>query len=237
MKRIMVEHGSVIIDVHGDTLTATMVNEHGKIRDVFSMVKRGSVNHSRIALPWQPAEFKKSDAAPPEPYTAAIDHKVLIPEHAEWRYLAGEHPQGLGWTAPDFDASTWKKGPAGFGFGDAQFQTEIVLPRGQPHSMYLRREFNLDQADKVTELGLEVDYKGAFIVYLNGHEVARVGVGRSSGSHAQKVTPREDRGLVYIPLRGTTGCARDGSNVIAVEVHLPEGRQDLGFDARLLLED
>ena len=82
-----------------------------------------------------------------------------------------------------------------------------------------------------------MDYTGAFIAYLNGHEVARAGVGRSSGSHAQKITPREDRGLVFVPLRDVQRYARDGANVIAIELHTPEGRQDLGFDARLLLED
>ena len=237
MRKIIVEHGSVVVDVNGDTLTATMINEHGKIRDVFSMVKRGTVQQSRIALPWQPPEFKKSDAAPNEPYTAAIDHRVLIPAHAVWSYQAGEHPRGQSWAGTDFDASTWKKGECGFGFGDAVFKTEISVPRGRPQSVYLRREFNLEQADKVTELGLEVDYTGAFIAYLNGHEVARTGVGRSSGSHAQKINPREDRGLVFIPLRDVQRYARDGVNVIAIEIHTPEGRQDLGFDARLLLED
>ncbi|HVF09556.1 MAG TPA: metallophosphoesterase [Abditibacteriaceae bacterium] len=53
MKRVFVEHGSVIVDVAGDTLTAIMLNFEGRQRDLFSIVKRGKVTPKRIANPKQ----------------------------------------------------------------------------------------------------------------------------------------------------------------------------------------
>src|SRR5205814_537157 len=59
MKRTIVEYGSVLVDVEGDVLTGRMINRAGKVRDLFSMVKRGKVEPVRLALPWQPEEYKK----------------------------------------------------------------------------------------------------------------------------------------------------------------------------------
>lgn len=53
MKKIIVEHGSVIIDIEDDTLTGIMVNKDRKRRDLFSIVKDGEVSVTRIAEPWQ----------------------------------------------------------------------------------------------------------------------------------------------------------------------------------------
>jgi hypothetical protein len=55
MREILLEYGSVLLDFQGDTLTGTMVDKHGKRRDVFSMIKRGTVPaREPIVDPWQP---------------------------------------------------------------------------------------------------------------------------------------------------------------------------------------
>jgi hypothetical protein len=238
MKRILVEHGSVIVDVVGDTLTATMLNLNGKTRDLFSIVKRGQATPAKMALPWQPPEYKKPTVEPRTPAAPAIDHKVLIPAQAEWQYLAGQHPRGHQWTSVDFDSSSWKVGRAGFGFGDTEFETELKGLRGQPAAAYLRKNFTIAQADKVTELGLHINYLDAFVAYINGREVARVGVGRSSGRNAQLLKPREDRGRVYVSLKDAYKFLLDGQNVLAIEAHAASSQPlDFCVDPVLLLED
>jgi acid phosphatase type 7 len=237
MRKTIVEHGSVLIDVYGDTLTATMINLNGSTRDAFSMVKRGSVKPSRIALPWQPAEYKAPENAKSNPAQPPIDHKVLIARHAEWSYLAGEHPRGLDWTQLEFDAQGWKKGLAAMGFGDGTFRTELTELRGKAASVYLRHDFEIEQTDKVTELGLLIDYRDAFIAYINGREVARVGVGRSSGRNVQKLKTRDEKGHSYVALKNL-GNLRNGRNVLAIEVHSAAGSPlDFYVDPYLLLED
>ena len=59
MREIIVEHGSVILDVDGDTLAGTMIDKHGDVRDEFSIVKKGKVEVKRVENPWQPAPWKK----------------------------------------------------------------------------------------------------------------------------------------------------------------------------------
>ncbi len=54
MREILLEHGSVLLDIKGDTLTSTMLNKHGRVRDVFSIVKKGRVRSKIVRDPWQP---------------------------------------------------------------------------------------------------------------------------------------------------------------------------------------
>jgi hypothetical protein len=54
MREIIVEFGSVIIDIDGDTLKGIMLNKDGVTRDLFSIVKQGTVTPTRIEKPWQP---------------------------------------------------------------------------------------------------------------------------------------------------------------------------------------
>jgi acid phosphatase type 7 len=237
MKRTIMEYGSVLVDVNGDVLTARMLNQHGRIRDVVSMVKRGKVEPTRVTLPWQPEEWKKptnevkhATAQPP------VDYKVLIPHGAEWEYLAGAHPT-RDWTRTGFDTAQWKRGTAGFGFGNIEARTPLERNRGGVSSIYLRKEFTIEQADKVTELGLLVDYQDGFIAYLNGREVARQNIGRSSGRNVQKVKAREHGGRAYVALKDAHRHLKDGANLLAIEVHTVPDGMDLHIDPLLLLED
>jgi hypothetical protein len=239
MKKIIVEHGSVLVDVDGDTLVARMINRNGKTRDLFSIVKRGKVEPARLALPWQPAEYKKPENEPKAKAEPPLDHKVLIPQNAAWHYLAGRHPQGLTWTQLDFKPDdSWRVGEAGFGVGDTIFRTELKGARNTPRVIYIRKEFQLEQADKVTELGLMINYSDGFVAYVNGREVARSGVGRSSGRNAQKITARTDRDFAYFALKDAHKHLRDGANVLSIEAHAAsDDSLDLSLDPYLLLED
>ena len=66
--------------------------------------------------------------------------------------------------------------------------------------LYARSEFHIEQTDRITELGLEIDFSDAFIAYINGHEVVRSGVGRSSGRNAQNIKVREQKGPQFFAL-------------------------------------
>jgi len=104
--------------------------------------------------------------------------------------------------------------------------------------LYARATFTIPQADKVTELGLWVDYADGLVVHVNGHEVARSNVGRSTGRNVQGVKVREDAGFVYLPLGSAHKHLVDGVNVLAIECHAhSEGGIDFGLDARLWMED
>ena len=238
MRRTLVEHGSMVIEVNGDTLTGRMINRAGVERDRFNLIKRGSVTVRRLALPWQPPEYKAPEKAPKTPAAPPLDYQVLIPAGSVWQTLTGAHPQGLGWTRPGFDVSAWTMGKPPFSSGRGRLQSGVPWSREGRSSLYARREFTVPQADKVTELGLWVDYADGMIVYVNGHEVTRVNVGRSAGRNAQGVKQREDAGAVYVPLGSAYRHLVDGTNVLAIECHShSDAVIDFGLNPQLWMED
>jgi hypothetical protein len=238
MRRTLVEHGSVLVDVEGDTLVGRMINREGVERDRFSLVKRGAPMVRRLSLPWQPPEYKAPDKSSRSPYPPPLDYQVLIPAGAEWKALSGAHPQGSSWSRPGFDDASWLRAKAPFDSGRGRlFGGERASKEGRP-SLYVRREFTVSQADRATELGLWVDYADGIIVHLNGQEVARVNVGRSSGRNAQGVKQREDSGAVYVPLGSIARFLVDGVNVLGIECHAhSEGSIDFGLNPALWMED
>ncbi len=54
MRRVQMEHGSMIIDIEGDTLTSRMINSAGETTDTFNIMKRGKVSPQIVANPWTP---------------------------------------------------------------------------------------------------------------------------------------------------------------------------------------
>lgn len=238
MRRTITEHGSVLVEVNGDTLVARMVNRNGSQRDLFSIVKRGAVTSHRLSLPWQPPEYKKPTNETKEKATPALDHKVLISKDDAWQYWTGAPLRGYDWTKPAYRAESWKTGPSPFGFGEGQYATEFKDMKKRTTSAYLRKTFQVEQADRTTELGLWIDYSDAFIAYVNGKEVARVGVGRSSGKNAQGVKAREEKGPQYVILKDAHLYLKDGENILAIEGHTASSEsQDFLLSPTLILED
>jgi hypothetical protein len=240
MKKIIVEHGSVILDLDGDTLRGTMINKFGEVRDVFGLVKRGQVTHERLFNPKQLDPWKKTKspgeevpAEPPEDFFTAIE------KNSEWTYLAGEHPaDGTKWTEAKFDAKHWKRGPAPFGYGYKEARTVLDDMQGRYSSLYLRHEFTVEQADYIAELGLMINYDDAFIAYLNGKEVVRKGVGKGHGKDVQQVKSHEAAKYAYFPLKDFEKHLRDGVNILAIEGHNSSlANHDFLIDPYLLIED
>jgi hypothetical protein len=240
MRKIIVEHGSVLIDIAGDTLTGRMINKYGEQRDLFSLIKRGEVAPTRLMNPWQPPIWtppKKADgttpaAEPPE------DFFIVIEKHAQWRYLAGQHP-ATNWMKPEYDVSKWKIGEAGFGFADNDDRTLLSNMHSNYTTVYVRREFEIEQADTIAEIGLMISYDDAFIAYLNGKEVVRVGVGVGSGRDARNIKTHEAKGRYdYFPLKDYEKYLKTGVNVLAIEGH-NKSLDSPGFtlDPYLIVED
>ena len=240
MRKIIVEHGSVLIDIEGDTLTGRMINKYGERRDLFSIVKRGKVTPTRLANPWQPpfwAPPKRPDGSEParEP---PEDFYITIEKHSQWHYMAGEHP-GTNWMKPSYDVSDWKVGEAGFGFGDNDDRTVLSNMHSNYTTVYVRRNFEIEQADQIAEIGVMISYDDAFIAYLNGHEVVRVGIGIGNGRNARNIKTHNAKGRYdYFPFKDFDKYLKDGSNVLAIEGHNKDLEStDFTLDPYLIVED
>jgi len=146
------------------------------------------------------------------------DSKPIIEKGADWQYLAGANP-GREWAQPNFKTDKWKTAPAGFGYRDDDIKTTLKNMKNRYSVVYLRKSFNLPQPDKTTELGLVVKYDDAFIAYLNGVEILRVGIARGSGSRASDAEKHEADNWEYFKIDNHANFMRAGTNVLAIEGH------------------
>lgn len=241
MKRIIVEHGSCLISISGNTLTGQMLNSQGVIRDTFSIVKKGTVKHAPLENPKLHPDYRPNPSKTAAPKTSAIPKgsMPLIDQGANWSYLAGAHPDGkpIAWTTPGFNSSSWKIGKAGFGYGDDDDATTFPKMKGSFQSIYLRSNFTLPLDAKDPQLGLAISYDDAFIAYINGHEVLRKGVGKGRGAKASNVGLHEANGKFdFFPLKEISEFLKPGKNVIAIEGHNAEiNSSDFSLHPILLL--
>ena len=158
----------------------------------------------------------------------------IIGKGDDWQYMAGAHP-GRGWTQPDFDAEGWKISSAGFGFGDDDDETILEDMRGRYSVVYIRKSFNVSNIGNIRELGLAINYDDAFIAYLNGKEILRVGVGKGSGARATNIDSHEAGGYVYFRIDDPGSLLREGVNILAIEGHNDTlGSSDFSLDPYLI---
>ena len=204
MKRSILQNGSTLVQISGGTLKTTMLNFRGEIVDTFQIEKKQAITPTRIAKPWQPGKPTKG--------------KYLIAKKAEWSYMAGNHPAN-NWTTPGFDASAWKIGKAGFGYGDAD-DTTVLPMKNKYTSVYVRRTVELKNPTDANDLWLGISYDDAFILYINGKEVIRNGVKEGRGKNAKGIAQHEaQNNFSMFDLSPYANLLKVGKNTIALEGH------------------
>ncbi len=162
------------------------------------------------------------------------DMQPIIDKGEAWQYLAGTHPPGT-WIQLDFDAGEWKTSAAGFGFGDDDDRTVLKDMRNHYSVVYIRKSFSVSDVGNILELGLAINCDDAFIAYLNGKEVLRVGVRRGSGARASGIESHEAEGYVYFCIEDHSKLLREGVNVLAIEGHNEDvGSSDFSLDPYLI---
>ncbi len=260
MRSIILDHGSTLLDIDGDTLTGVMLDLRGAERDRFAIVKQGTVKPMIVENPWTPdtTTLERTGSgvlgAPGTVADAEAARKAgktnvatlmpkhfepIIPAHAEWSYLAGgEEPETEMWTQLGFDPKEegWKSGAAGFGYGDGDDRTELKDMRGNYTSIFIRREFDLPRGTDLKRLGLAINYDDAFVLHVNGKELLSKGIVRGKDGKV-KVGKHEASGAEFYPLGAFADVFKVGKNVIAMEGHNAEkGSSDLSLDPALLVE-
>lgn len=238
MRSIVLEHGSLILDVDGDTLSGYMISSAFQVKDRFSLVKAGKTDLVRLANPWAPDKSTIEYAPSRGPVNMAPDHfESVIPKHAEWEYLAdGKSPKSEAWTSVKFD-EPWLKGVAGFGYGDKDDKTELDMKK-EYDSVYIRKEFTLPEDADLTKLFLAINYDDAFILYLNGQRLLLKSCSIDSATKKIKVESHEAEGYEYFDLSKHHHILRkEGANVIAIEGHnVKKSSSDFSLDPFLILE-
>ncbi len=104
--------------------------------------------------------------------------------------LAGTGQPADKWMAPDFDDGKWLRAPARMA-GRTPFLSQLCL----------RGYFNVSDPAAVGKLLLDVEYRGGIIVYLNGHEISRANIQKSTAGQARPIAepyPTE----AFVPSKG-----------------------------------
>jgi len=93
----------------------------------------------------------------------------LVNASDQWKYFPANSEPEATWNTLSFNDNSWLEGSGGFGYGDEDDETVV---EGYP-SVYLRKEFNVNDLAGVNSLSLFADYDDGFVAYLNGVEIAR----------------------------------------------------------------
>ena len=157
---------------------------------------------------------------------------------AAWRYFEGSVEPPADWTAILFDDAAWLSGPSGFGYGTdctAQRGTTLSDMQNSYVSLYMRRQFRVDAPTSIATLNFAVDYDDAFVLYLNGTEVARRNVVGMPPSYTQLATVDHEcsacdgtcNAAENIDLTNYKNLLVTGTNVLAMQGHnLTSGSSD-----------
>jgi hypothetical protein len=130
-----------------------------------------------------------------------------------WQYVTAEPSEN--WMTVDYDDSSWKQGPSGFGTYDAP--AALIGTMWQTSDIWLRTHFNYD-GGAFEKADLIIHHDEAAEVYLNG----------------KKIWTRSDWSTSYQTFDITSELkktVKKGKNVVAVHCHQTAGGQyiDIGF--------
>ncbi|MDR1604200.1 MAG: metallophosphoesterase [Gracilibacteraceae bacterium] len=175
----------------------------------------------------------------PVAVTAEPDPVVLIDAHHVWTYedsdtdLFGD--PATDFRSPDYDATTWKTGPAPLGYPAAETDNRIfgkisdagtlVANRTSPDAMltyYLRTYFVANDVADIGSLEAEISFDDGYVLYLNGQEIDRQYV-EGDPAHDTDATfvneAKNSEGKKVVDLSAYTAFLSEGQNLLALSLH------------------
>ncbi len=174
-----------------------------------------------------------------QPRDTGMPQTWIASKSVQWKWLKGvkeaSDPRDA-WQKHGFGDAGWTTGAAPFGYGREGVQTVLDDMRNNYTTVYLRHELELGSPKSMGSLWFDATYDDGFAIWINGHELARVGLpagdlpfnGRASESD---FAPRQWSAVVP---GATVPTLVPGKNIVAV--HLFNTRPDstdLFFDLSL----
>ena len=219
MSKIILRHGSVVMETKGNKMWINMVDSEGVSLDLCCIEKSGTVARKVVMNPRNPEFIDRIGGTKIRPAKLPKNHSPVIAPQSEWAYLAGENLHAAkGWTGLSFDDSQWKKGKAGFGYSDKDDNT-ILDMRKKFTTVYIRKEFEINNLEDIKKLGLAIRYDDGFIAYINGVEVLRREIDLGNGANVKGVHSHEANSIEFYKLAAHKKLFKKGKNVIAIEGH------------------
>lgn len=161
---------------------------------------------------------------------------AFITNGDNWKFLDDGSNQGIAWRVPDFDDASWDSGPAELGYGDGDEATVVASgPSGaRIPTTYFRKKVTIPDPASFGDFELSITYDDAYVVYVNGSEVARHASLPSNPAfdlYSGNVVGNNDIDTLSIP----ASAFSPGENTIAVEIHQGNANSsDVSFDLALI---
>ena len=177
--------------------------------------------------------------------TNGVTSQVLIPKFSAWNYYdKGQTPpdkNGVSWKTISYSDSDWDSGQGKFGFGSRTENLNTTTTRITDEgtfviTTYFRQRFNLSSLRGITGLKLSINRDDGAVIYLNGKELHRENMpqGTISFDTFSDTTVDASTDSIYFQYELPAEYLREGSNLIAVEVHQCNTiSSDLYFDMEL----
>jgi Peptidase M60, enhancin and enhancin-like/N-terminal domain of M60-like peptidases/Cadherin domain/Bacterial Ig domain/PA14 domain len=163
-----------------------------------------------------------------------VTNLTLVASNSLWKYNDEGVSIGNTWTNVSFNDAAWSNGVARLGLGG---DGEITTLRGQPRiTYYFRRSFVVPPDFTGTNVTLRLSRDDGAVVYLNGMEVVRdnMPAGAISYTTRPSATVSAPNEQAFFTFTTNASALRDGTNLIAAEVHQIDGSSsDLGFNLEL----
>ena len=243
-------------DLYPDILAPVLGQHGGVISPEFDLVITNEEGDIVFTLDGTDPRLPGGDVNPTAVRRGGATQSVeVFSAGSDWKFLdTGEDlgssnltagTQGFdeqNWKHASFDDSAWKTGAAPLGYGgigSADLATEVDYGgnRANRHlTTYFRRTFQVSNPAIVTAAQIHLMKDDGAIVYVNGKEVARVGIPEGEVSFdtlaSENVSGASESAFNSVSI--SANGFRQGTNVIAVEVHqVSKGSSDLGFDLAL----
>ncbi|MDB4393530.1 lamin tail domain-containing protein [bacterium] len=152
-----------------------------------------------------------------------------------WKYLDDGSNQGTAWRNPAFNDSLWASGNAELGYGDGDETTTVDSGPNNAKfaTTYFRTNVTIPDPSVFGDFQLRITYDDAYVVYVNGAEVARLAslpANPAFDLYSGNTVGDNAIDSLSIPVSAFSA----GQNTIAVEVHQGNGTSsDLSFDLSL----
>lgn len=145
-----------------------------------------------------------------------------------WRYHVPVAEPPATWRNLNFDETSWLSGKGGFGYANGDDGT-VIWKQGdgaKPYSVYMRIKFNLTDTTKLSMAVFHMDYDDAFVAYINGVEIARVGMygtyppfNQLGTNHDAVMFQGGEPDEFVLDTKTIRSILKPGQNVLSIQVH------------------
>jgi hypothetical protein len=151
---------------------------------------------------------------------------TIFVSNGNYKYFLGVCEPDSNWYKPAYTDSSWTVGHHTIGYGNVNDSIEIDTVT----SLYLRIKFSISSKANIKCANFFADYDDGFVAYLNGHEIARINLGKTGDTIPyNRLTDRSHEPVLYRNYFEPNGiyldsvllaqCLEDGENILSVQVH------------------